>query len=118
MSRCYAFPKSNISISGGRQKRRECMRPFLFAQATLGDFDQDPIKLGGNLTGRFTMTVYLIITTVTLLNLLVAVVNQVYQETEENGNEEFMVYKARQTQRLMYVTTTKGWVRVKNSSCT
>ena len=33
------------------------------------------------------MTVYLIITTVTLLNLLVAVVNKVYAETMETGNE-------------------------------
>ena len=56
-------------------------------QAMLGDFEQDPIAQGGNLTGRTMMTVYLIITTVTLLNLLVAVVNKVYSETEENGNE-------------------------------
>ena len=36
------------------------------------------------------MTIYLIITTVTLLNLLVAVVNKVYAATMETGNEGAM----------------------------
>lgn len=72
----------------------------LLMEGMLGDFDTDTVSGGSQVMGRLIYAVYLVFMNLMILNILIAVVNEVYDKQHEVFGQEYWYNKAREALSL------------------